>query len=186
MASVLQGAAKGIDLDRVMQRALQHGDPSLIDFAYLREAAGEQAPQLQALAQNIVRAVQAKADEVERGVYAEVGGEEIWHASVAAFNKSAPHELRVTVKQMLDSQNEQFIKAGAKIVAQFGQQSGAVPQPANLMGSTSAGASFNQHGLSKADFQAELRKLNQNAPNYEQQREALFVRRAAGKRAGLN
>ena len=184
MATVLQTAGKDLDLDRVLGKALSFGDPALVDVAYLRDAGGPQAAQLAEIAKGIVQAVNAKAEAVTNEVYASVGGEAVWHSSVAAFNQSAPHELKVTVAQMLDSTNENFIKAGAKIVAEFGRNSGLIPQQgASLLNSASAGVQG--QGLTREQFQAELRKINPNTPGFEQAREALFARRALGKRAGL-
>ena len=184
MATVLQTAGKDLDLDRVLGKALAFGDPALVDLAYLRDAGGPQAAQLGEISKGIVQAVNAKAEAVTNEVYNSVGGEAVWHSSVAAFNQSAPHELKVTVAQMLDSTNENFIKAGAKIVAEFGRSSGLIPQQgAPLLNSASAGVQG--QGLSREQFQAELRKIDSNSPGFEQAREALFARRALGKRAGL-
>lgn len=185
MATILQTAGKDLDLDRVLGKALQFGDPNLVDVAYLREAGGANAQQFTEIAQGIVKAVQAKADAVQQSVYESVGGEAVWHASVAAFNSTAPQELRVTVAQMLDSTNEQFIKAGAKIIAQFGAQSGAIPNHAGLMQSTAAAGAGVGQGLTKDQFQQELRKLDPNASGYEDARNNLFARRSLGKRAGM-
>lgn len=184
MATVLQTAGKDLDLDRVLGKALSFGDPALVDVAYLRDAGGPQAAQLAEIAKGIVQAVNAKAEAVTNEVYSSVGGEAVWHSSVAAFNQSAPHELKVTVAQMLDSTNENFIKAGAKIVAEFGRNSGLIPQQgAPLLNSASAGVQG--QGLTREQFQAELRKIDPNTPGFEQAREALFARRALGKRSGL-
>ena len=184
MATVLQTAGKDLDLDRVLGKALTFGDAALIDTAYLREAGGPQAVQLAEIARGIVQAVNAKAEAVTNEVYATVGGEAAWHSSVAAFNQTAPTELKITVAQMLDSANENFIKAGAKIVGEFGRSSGLIPQQgAPLLSAASAGV--RGQGLTREQFQAELRKIDPNTPGFEQAREALFARRALGKRAGL-
>ena len=184
MATVMQTVGKDLDLDRVLGKALLHGDMTLIDEAYLRDAAGAQAPQLAEIARGIVQAVNNKADAVTNSVYAEAGGEAAWDTSVAAFNTSAPHELRVTVAQMLNSTNESFIKAGAKIVAEFGKNSGMIPQIGAPLLNASAAQAAGQ-GLSKTQFQAELNKIKPDTPGYDEAREALFVRRALGKRAGM-
>jgi hypothetical protein len=184
MATVMQTVGKNLDLDRVLGRALAYGDTSLIDNAYLHEAGGEHAQELAEIAKGIVQAVGAKADAVTASVYAEVGGEAAWNSSVAAFNHSAPQELRITVSQMLDSTNAAFIKAGAKIVAEFGKGTGLIPQASPLLGSTAAPAMFGQ-GLTKVQFQAELGKIRPDTPGYEEARDNLFARRTAGKRAGL-
>lgn len=183
MATVMQTVGKDLDLDRVLGKALAYGDISLIDEAYLRDSAGANAPQLAEIARGIVQAVEAKSSAVTAAVYAEVGGEAEWNSAVAAFNQSAPAELRMTIAQMLDSTNEQFIKAGAKIVAEFGKSSGMIPQTGAPLLNTAAAGMAGQ-GLSKVEFQAELRKLTPDTPGYEEAREALFVRRSLGKRAG--
>ena len=184
MATVLQTAGKDLDLDRVLGKALSFGDPSLVDVAYLAEKGGANAQQLAEIAKGIVQAVNAKADALTREVHAMVGGEANWSASVAAFNQAAPQELRVTVAQMLDSTNENFIKAGAKIVAEFGRNSGRMPQQgAALLNTASAG--LQGQGLSRVQFQDELRKLDPNKQGYEEARAALFARRSLGKRSGL-
>lgn len=184
MATVMQTVGKDIDLDRVLGKALTHGDITLIDEAYLREKSGANAPQLAEIAKGIVQAVSAKADAVTNSVYELAGGEAGWNTSVAAFNTAAPQELRVTVAQMLNSTNENFVKAGAKIVAEFGKSSGMIPQQgAPLLNSAAAGAAG--QGLSKVQFQAELNKLKADTPGYEEARSALFTRRSLGKQAGL-
>jgi hypothetical protein len=184
MATVMQTVGKDLDLDRVMSRALAYGDPGLIDIAYLREKAGSNAEQLVTIAQGIVQAVNAKSDAVTQSVYAAAGGEAQWNAAVAAFNQSAQAELRLTVAQMLNSTKDQFINAGAKIIAEFGKGSGLVPNiGAPLL--NAAPSHFAGQGLSKTDFKAELGKLKQNDPSFEAAREALFARRALGKRTGM-
>lgn len=184
MAGILQTVGKDLDLDRVIGRALAHNDASLIDEAYLAEKGGANAQQLAQIARGIVQAVSAKADEIQRSVHALVGGEANWSAAVAAFNTKAPQELRVTVARMLDSTDEQFITAGAKIVAEFAKNSGLTPQPAALLqnGAASVPAA---HGLSREQFQAELVKLDKYSPEYGQRRAELFARRSVGKRNGM-
>jgi len=183
MATVMQVVGKDLDLDRVMGKALSHGDISLIDLAYLREKGGDSAPQLAEIAKGIVQAVSAKADAVMASVYDIAGGEAGWGNAVAAFNTSAPQELRITVTQMLNSTNENFIKAGAKIVSEFGKSSGMIPQAGAPLLNASPASNVGQ-GLTKAQFQAELVKLRADTPGYAETREALFTRRALGKRSG--
>lgn len=184
MASIMQTAGKDLDLNRAMGNALAHNDVSLVDVAYLTEKGGANAAQLAEIAKGIVQAVGAKADAVTADVYASVGGEANWHTSVAAFNQSAPPELRMTVARMLDSVDDKFIKAGAKIVAEFGKNSGMIPQQGAPLLST-ATAGMQGQGLSKAQFQAELGKIKPDTPGYEETRQDLFARRSLGKRGGL-
>lgn len=184
MASVMQVVGKDIDLNRVLSNALSHGDPQLIDLAYLYEKAPAQAAQLAEIAKGIVQAVNAKSEAITAEVYSTVGGEAVWNSAVAAFNQTAPQALKLTVQQMLNSTKVDFIKAGAQIVAEFGKASGLIPQQgANLLNSAAAG--MQGQGLTRSQFQEELRKLNPNSQGYNEAREALFARRSLGKRVGL-
>lgn len=185
MATALQVAGKDIDLNRVLGNALALGNPALVDTAYLAEKGGSNAAQLAEIARGIVLAVNAKGAEITNEVYASVGGEANWGACVSAFNQTAPQELRVTISQMLDSKNPEFIRAGAKIVAEFGKTSGHVPQQTGNLLSVRNVAAGAAQGLSKQQFQAELIKLNQNSAGYEEARGDLYMRRTLGKRSGL-
>lgn len=184
MATVLQTAGNDLDLNRVLGNAITHGDPALVDIAYLAEKGGAQAPQLVEIAKGIVQAIEAKSNAVTKSVHDIAGGESAWNASVSAFNTAAPQELRVTVSQMLNSTNENFIKAGAKIVAEFGKNSGLITQQGSPLLNGAASAVAGQ-GLSKAQFQSELGKLRPEVPGYEEARQALFARRSLGKASGL-
>lgn len=184
LGGILLTQGQGLNLDRAVGNALARGDVSLIDAAYLKEAAGDRAPALLELARGLVTAVTAHSAKVTSEIHQIVGGEAVWNASVAAFNKNAPRELRLTVANMLDNPNSDFIKAGAKIIAEYGAASGQVPQPGSGQLNFAAGQSLAQ-GLSKVQFQSELQKLDRNAPDYEQSRASLFARRQSGKQAGL-
>lgn len=186
MAGILRTAAgTAIDLDRAVGRALQYGDPALVDVQYIAEKGGANAKQIAELAQGIVKAVNLKSESITASIHASVGGEAQWSVASAAFNKTAPAELKLTVRQMLDSTNENLIKAGAKIVADFAKGSGVVPQPGVAAFGANAAAAPGGQALSKAQFQAELSKLKQSDPGYSQARADLFSRRSLGKAAGL-
>lgn len=184
MATVMQSVGKDLDLDRILGRALTHGDKGLIDYAYIQEKGGANAASLVEIAKGIVDSVTAKSEAVTKAVYDAVGGEQNWSASVAAFNKGAPQELRLTVTQMLNSTEDNMITAGAKIVAEYGRASGLLPKigAPNL---NSASAGIQGTGLTRTGFQEELRKLNPNQRDYAEARQALFTRRSLGKAAGL-
>ncbi len=185
MALVMKSAGAGLDLDRVLGNALAHGDPNLVDVAYLAEKGGANAQQLAEIAKGIVQAVNAKSDSITKEVHALAGGEANWSQATAVFNKTSPPELRMIVKSLLDSRDAEKIKAGAKIVTEFGRASGQLPQPgANLLSGASAGLS-GANGLSAAAFKAEIAKLDSQKPDYLEARDELFRRRQAGKAAGL-
>lgn len=184
MATVLQTAGKDIDLDRAISKALKYGDAGLVDVAYLTEKGGANAAQLVTIAQGLVQSVTAQSDAIMSEVYSTTGGEAGWDASVASFNTSAPQALRTTVAAMLDSTNKAQIKAGAQIIAEFGRAGGHIPQQGAPLLNAAAGSSASAQGLDKRGFQAELRKLDVNSPDYNEQRENLFSRREIGRRLG--
>jgi hypothetical protein len=183
MATVLQTVGKDLDLTRVIGKALANGNVSDIDYAYLHEKGGANAQQLAEIAKGIVQSVAAKASALTAEVHQMSGGEAQWNQATAAFNASAPQELKLTVVQMLNSTNPEFVKAGAKIVNQFGNGSGLLPQRGAALLNTAAGGVQGQ-ALSKAEFQAELRKINPDTPGFNEQREALFARRSLGRQVG--
>lgn len=183
MATVMRTAGKGLDMDRVLGKALEHGSTDLIDVAYLKEKAGDTAEDLLAIARGIVEAVNAKAIEQEKAVFALAGSEANWHASVAAFNKSAAPELRAVIVQMFNSGNAASIEAAGKLVVQFAKGTGAVPSPAALVTNGGAAPAIGQ-ALSKDEFQSELRKLNPQDRDYVARRGDLYARRQAGKQLG--
>ena len=183
MATVMRTVGKGLDLDRVLGNALQHGDINLIDKAYLTEKAGESAPELLTIAQGIVQAVTAKAEATNAAVYAMAGGEPNWNASVASFNKDAAPELKTVIVQMLDSTNQAQVQAAAKLIVEFAKSRGAVVTPAGLIANNGSAPVVGQ-ALSKAEFQTELQKLNPQDREYMTKRDDLFGRRQAGKQLG--
>ena len=185
MASVLKVAGDGLDLDRVLGNALALGDPNLVDVAYIAERGGKNAQQIAEIAKGIVQAVNAKSEAITKEIHALAGGEAQWSQAAAVFNKAAPVELREIVKSLLDSTDPNKIKAGAKIVNEFGRASGQLPRQGASLLSGSAAANAGAAGLSAAAFKAELTKLNPNKPGFLEAREDLFARRAAGKRMGI-
>lgn len=185
MAYALKVAGPDIDMNRALGHAISHGDPSLIDSHYLREKGGQNADALIEIAKGIVQAVEQQSNATVDRIMQAVGGEQAWKASVAVFNTAAPKELRTTVAQMLNSGKEDLIQAGAKIVAEFGKNSGMIPRTGASPILNTAGAPQSGQALSKAEFQYALQKLDRNAPNYLESREELFNRRRVGKQIGL-
>ena len=183
MATVMRSVAKDVDMDRVFAKALESGDPDMLDIAYLKEKAGASAPELITIATGIVQAIQAKAVAAQEAVHALAGGADAWNACTAAFNKAAPNELRVTVVQMMNSGNEAHVKAASKLVVEFAKGQGLVSTPAGLVKENGAAATTGS-GLSKAEFQTALQGLNPNSKTYTAERETLYARRQLGKNLG--
>lgn len=173
----------GLDFNRAIGAALARGDVDLIDKAYIKEKGGARAQQLIDLGASIVNAVQQQAERVENEVYAIGGGKDNWAVATAAFNASAPEELRGIVARMLDGGNTKDIHAAAKLIVSYAQQSGVAPERGSRYQPVHAGAGAS--GLNKQDFQAEVRKLDPNGPSYTQQYNALVQRRTIGRNSGL-
>ena len=183
MATVLQTSGKGVDMNRALGLAIERGDAELVDVAYLRETGGANAEQLVVIAKGIVNAIEAKANEVTSRVHTLAGGVEAWNASTASFNTAAPAELKLVVKQMLDSNQANLIEAGAKIVVQVGKSSGLIPSPKPSVQGGPAGMPAAM-ALDKFEFQAELNKLDSTDRQFPQKRAELFARRQLGKNLG--
>lgn len=183
MATMFKSSVPDMDLDRALANAISYGDPNLIDIAYITDKAGQNAPHLINLAAGIVNTINAQSEAMEQSVYQEVGGRQVWDASVAVFNRSASPEIKATVATMLDSGKANLIKAGAKMVAEFGKNSGMIPKDGFRLDPVSA--PYATQGLNKTQFQQEILKLDSNDPDYGDKYNALIQRRAVGKRLNL-
>ncbi len=183
LTAALGTAVPGIDLERLLGKAIEYGDAKLIDNAYLLEKGGANAASLLKIAQGIVQSVQAKAEAVAKEAYSLAGSQENWDAATAAFNQKADPALRAVVVQMLDSKNTEQIKAAAKLVVEFAKGGGLIPQPGSLIQNFGSAPATGQ-ALSKDEFQAELRKLNPQDRGFAAAREQLYARRQLGKQLG--
>lgn len=183
MAQVMQTAGKGLDMDRIFKKALESGDAELLDLAYIKDKAGANAEQLVTIAKGIVQAVQADTEKSVGAIHALAGGEAQWNACVSAFNTNAPQELKQVISTMLNSGNNDQIQAAGKLLIQFAQGQGFVPNQQPIVQNGGAAVSGAQ-ALSKAEFQAELQKLDTRSATYQQERDTLFNRRVLGKKMG--
>lgn len=183
MAQVMQTVGKGLDMDRIFKKALDAGDAELLDLAYIRDKSPANADQLATIAKGIIQAVQADTEKTVGAIHAMAGGEAQWNACVTAFNQNAPDELKHVIKTMLDSNNSDQIQAAGKLLIQFAQGQGFVPNQQPLVQGGGAALPAAQ-ALSKVEFQAELRKLDQSSASFNDDRNALFNRRALGKKLG--
>lgn len=183
MAGMFKMVGKDMDMNRVVGNALAKQDPSLIDIAYLAEKGGAQAGQLAQLARDLVGAVQMQSERITQSVIQSAGGEAQWSAATAVFNQSAPPGYAAVIGKMLDSGDEAQIKQAAQAIMEF--SAGRLPVQHQGVGPLANGLAGGAQALSANDFKAELFKLDQNAPNYEQQCDELYARRAMGKQMGL-
>jgi hypothetical protein len=175
-------ASSGLDVNRAIGNALTHGDASLVDAAYIKEAGGAQAAHLLAVATGLIEHATRAEAALAQSVYAASGGEQNWRAALGAFEASAPGHLQAVVRTLYDSKDPSNVDAATKTILEFAKQAGAIITPAGLLTADAAGGSV--QALDKAGFQAEMQKLDKNARGYEQARAELFVRRHAGKQLG--
>lgn len=188
MALMFQTVGGKLDVDRVMGNAIRLSNPDLIDVAYITEHGGKNAPQLIEMAKGIVEGVQKQAQQFENAVYSLVGGKQHWDVAVGVFNSKAPQDIKEAVARMLDSRDAVLIKQGAKMVAEYGQQAGFMPQLGHQVQAFSAGSPQNQ-SLSKEDFQRAIRKLagsvDSRTPEYQEQVAKLLEKRRVGYQLGI-
>lgn len=180
---ILASTAPGLDLERAIGKALQYGRADLIDTAYLNEKGGANAAHLQTLAKAIVERVNEQAVGATQAVYAAAGGKAQWDAAAAVFDKSAPAHLKTVIAKLLDSGNRDGVEQASKAVLDYVRQGGLVPTKAGLVQAGGQNLGGGQ-AMGKAEFQAAHAKLDPNSRTYQQDRNALFARRAAGKQLG--
>lgn len=157
-----QAMAPGIDFKRMVGKALEYGDPNLIDKQYLKEAFPGKDRQLGKVAEQLVQYVSQRADQLQNQVYALVGGEAEWDSAVQAFNSSAPLPVRRMVKAGLDSRDPTRIMEAAQTVQSFAQMAGFASQRSGSPVNPYAPAAPKAQGLSYNEFKNALAKLEQN------------------------
>lgn len=176
--------APNLDLARALGTAIERGDSSLIDRAYLRDAGGDKADRLIKLAENMVKHVEQQSTALIADIHRYAGGEQGWDTATTAFNTSAPDYLKQYVIDALNSANPTKIRQGAAVVMEFVKRNGSVPTAPSGHVQAGGGIPASQSGLSKAEYQAERAKLNRNDRGYNDAARELDARRAIGKKAG--
>lgn len=183
---MLMGAS-GAELAKLMEKALEYGDPSLLDGALIdQKYAQYKEPLKQLTIAHIQQRAQHQAD-VTNTAYAVAGSKENWESAVQVFKQTAPQYLYETVKAMINSGK---VKEGAEMIMNTVAQNGFNPKPStNLQG----GAGVGVQGLSYSAFKEEMNKLSKEAGNrsfegngeYARRYQDLLARRHAGRLAGL-
>lgn len=194
LGGLLRSVAPGVDIDRVLGKAIDKGDPSLVDTAYLQEAFPQQAAQLKDLAERIVVAAEAEVKSTVAAIHQQSGGEAAWNAAAAAFNQHAAKEIKAVVADLLNSPNHTKVKQGASFILEFAKQGGHISTPAQLLtGAPSAGQAPTDPALAplnERSFKQELIKMRANSaldpysPEYKEARNILMYRRHLGKQRG--
>ncbi|WP_257542574.1 hypothetical protein [Sphingobium sp. CFD-1] len=184
--------AKPADLDRAVAKAMEYGNPDLIDRAFIKEKFGKFADQALSLAEAAVkedvRVQQENITKNKQTVYTAAGGEQQWNQAVSVFNTSATPTIKAAVKALMDQGN---IAGGAELLLNSVKDSGLLPNvnPTLQGGGAVSGAAG---ALTASQFQAELATLRTEAGNRSFETgpvatkyNSLIARRAAGKKLGI-
>lgn len=178
-------AAPEVDLVRAIGSAIDHGDTSRIDKAYLKEKGGDKADHLIATAEGLVKHVTEAVESITKSVYEQAGGEAAWSQAVAAFNKHAPAYAKQFIASAMNSGDKAKIQQATADVLKFVKDNGhAVVEPQGHVRGN-GGSAGEIVGLSKAQYQAERAKLDRNARDYADKARELDARRQIGKNQGL-
>lgn len=186
LGNLMLGFAPGLDLNRALGKAIEYGDPQLVDAAYLREIGGDKAQALVDAARQAVVVANEYSDRVTREVHSLAGGEPGWNTAVAVFNSKADPAVRRVVAGLFNSTNLEDVKQGAQYVLNFSRDQGQVTQAPELVVPAGGGVpGTSVQGLSKVEFQKAHFALDPNAPDYADKRQQLLALRSIGKRRGL-
>jgi hypothetical protein len=154
--------ATDADIQRAIGVAMERGDASLIDKAFIAEKFGANAEAFATIAESAVQEsaqrVVAQKAAVDAAVVEVAGSPENWQKHVAAFNETAPEHIQKAAKAMLDGG---FLKEGMKFVME--QVGGSVlSNTGNLIGGLPSSQSA---GLTAQEFKDAQQALMKEAGN---------------------
>lgn len=174
------------DAEKILSRAFEEGDASLIDVAYIKERFGEDAGYIEQLAKAYIQHTQTQVNQVIKEVYEVAGGEENWNLYNQTFQQHADEDLKDTVATLSDA--GKFAKA-ARMIVKFAQESGMVPVHGQHI---QGGGAVANGALSAKGFSEELAKLRQTyrgksleSGTAAAQYQTLLNRRNAGRMQGI-
>lgn len=181
----------GVDVDAfdaVYEHAVKHDDLSLINPDALgKQLTPEQRVRVQQLATAAVQKHKSAVQAAKQEIYGVAGSEEQWTQAVQAFNSNAEPDAMGYAKYLADTGK---LKQAAEYVLRYNQQQGLqnVQTQAPLQGGTGSV----RNGISKAEYTAEISKLELEAGNrslgsgtYKARLDDLNARRALGRSQGL-
>lgn len=180
--------ATDADLTRALGKALEYGDLSLVDGAFLAEKFPGQEAKILAIGKAILADKEASSAKLLGTVHDAAGGKENWQTAVTIFNANADPATKEVVKTLFNSGSDAAIKAAAQQVLALASAQGVVLSKPESFRPNGAPAPT---GLSADGFQTELGALNKEFKNrvgtrqYNEKYDALVARRSAGRRAGL-
>lgn len=173
--------------DAVLDKALEHGDINLINPAAMGNLTPEQAQRVTALATAAYQQVQEQVRSAQNTVYELAGGEAAWNNAIQTFNSTATAQEKAYVEYLIDHKVD--TRAAGEYVLNVlrtgGRTNNIVQAP--VVG----GVGTVTHGLSRAEYMAEVAKLEQEIgnrsfddPMFSGRMAALDQRRALGRQQG--
>ncbi len=182
MAVAFKALAPGVDLDRVFSKAIEEGDPSRLDLAYLKDKCPQHFNELQAMATSLVQASVEMTTKLVDSIHEKAGGADNWNTAVSAFNEKAPAAVRAVIKSMLDSAKPDQVQAAADLIVEFAKDNGFV-QTSSVI--THQNGAINQsQALSAEEFKAAVRQLDGSSPSHNAEYQSLVARRRLGVQLG--
>lgn len=173
--------------DAVLEKALEHGDINLINPAAMGNLTPEQAQRVTALATAAYQQVQDQVRSAQKTVYELAGGEAAWNNAIQTFNSTATAQEKAYVEYLIDQKVD--ARAAGEYVLNVLRTSGRTNNivQAPVVG----GVGTVTHGLSRAEYMAEVAKLEQEIgnrsfddPMFSGRMAALDQRRALGRQQG--
>ncbi len=168
-----------VDLGRAFQKAVENGDTSLIDSAYLNEVLGPQeAANVIRMATNAFDYAAAQHEAQLQIVYQAAGGEAVLRQAVTYWEGNATADDKAEINALLDSGNKALMERAARKIVDFAKAKGGVVVNAQQpLGSPTA-----VQGITSEEYKKALAnpRLSENEYN------ALRQQRVLGKRQGLN
>ena len=147
--------------DAVIENALKHNDITLINPTALgKDLTEEQAARVQQLATAAYQETKATVARAQQDVYSIAGSEANWNTAVNAFNANAPAKAQGYAAYLADIGD---LKGAAEYVLDYNKQGGYVNQV--IQAPEQGGTGTVQSGLTKAEYSAELAKIEQEAGN---------------------
>jgi len=171
-----------VDLGRAFNKAVEYGDASLIDEAYLRDQLGENADAVIQQATSLFEYSAHKAKESLTNIYQTVGngdaksGEALLKQSAEYFNKAGDPAEKAEIEYLLDSGNKDLMARAAQRIVQFAQQGGMTYQP----GQQPLGNPSSAKGLSRQEYVEKISAQNLSPEQYQELRKLREIGRKQG------
>lgn len=147
--------------DAVIENALKHSDPSLIDVNALgKELTPEQAVRVRQLATAAVQEVQANVARAVQEVHGIAGSAEQWESAVQAFNTHAAADAQGYAAYLAENGK---LKEAAEYVLNYNKQGGYVNN--TVQAPENGGTGSVQSGITKEQYKAEIAKIEREIGN---------------------